>query len=442
MGKRSSSICCSVLWSLLSIWSIAAQGADSPSSKAKSPAETKVLTLDKAIGLALDNNPELRASQGQIDSATGRARQAKLWSNPELTLNAEDWPVKDGRGFADSKDTVGIAQTIPFFGKKRLDGQIGGSGVRLTEAELSLRRLELIRDVKIAFYQVLAAERSVEVEKDLVRVAESSANAARKRVASGESADQEQLRAEIQLEQARTELTGFENELAATRQTLALHLGRPDLAQSAVSGVLAESASFALLEKGPEQWLPTHPGMVSAKTNRDRAELELRRARLEPYPDVKVNFEGGRLGDFDQPIIQMGVSLPLPIIDRAQGKKQEAQANIRIAEAGQASTEQRLLRAWGTTSQRLRAAHKQVINYRERILPKANDALRLVQTGFEEGKFGFNDLLDTLRTTAEARLAYQQKLLELNVAHAELEALAVRETDPVKNLEPKQSLKK
>ena len=74
-------------------------------------------------------------------------------------------------------------------------------------------------------------------------------------------------------------------------------------------------------------------------------------------------------------------------------------------------------------SQRLRTAAQQVASYHERILPKANEALRLVQRGFEEGKFGFIDLLDTQRTAAEARLAYQQKLLELNVAQAELEAL-------------------
>jgi len=49
-----------------------------------------------------------------------------------------------------------------------------------------------------------------------------------------------------------------------------------------------------------------------------------------------------------------------------------------------------------------------------------------VQTGFEQGKFGFMDLLDTQRTAAEVRLAYQQKLLELNVAQAELEALLAR----------------
>ena len=130
-----------------------------PLHRHRSSSATNVLTLEGAIRLALENNPELRASSGRIDAATGRAYQAKLWTNPELTLSAEDWPVSGGGGFSDSKQTMGVAQTIPFPGKKKLDRQIGVSGVRLSEAELSLRRLELVRDVKIAFYQVLAAER-------------------------------------------------------------------------------------------------------------------------------------------------------------------------------------------------------------------------------------------------------------------------------------------
>ena len=87
----------------------------------------------------------------------------------------------------------------------------------------------------------------------------------------------------------------------------------------------------------------------------------------------------------------------------------------------------------------MRTAAEQVANYRERILPKANEALRLVQRGFEEGKFGFIDLLDTQRTAAEVRLAYQQKLLELNVAQADIEALFARvpsQASTADNLKP------
>lgn len=417
----------------------AAEGAESSPPPPSSSVVTNVLTLEAAIRQALESNPELRASSGRIDAAAGRAYQAKLWSNPELTLNAEDWPVRGGGNFSDSKQTVGLAQTIPFAGKKKLDRQIGASGVRLSEAELSLRRLELVRDVKIAFYQVLAAERLVQVEGELVKVAESSAATARKRVAAGAAADQEQLRAEIPLEEAKTELAGFQQELVAARQTLALLLGRPDLAEATVSGALAETASLTLLDQGPEQWLASHPSVVAVKTGRDRAELELRRARLEPYPDVRMGVAGGRIGETGQSIIQLGFSVPLPIIDRSKGKKQEAQANVRIAAADQVAIEQRLLRAWGTASKRFRTAAEQVTSYRERILPKANEALRLVQTGFEQGKFSFIDLLDTQRTTAEARLAYQQKLLELNVAHAELEALLARNPGENKPSEPTRS---
>jgi outer membrane protein, heavy metal efflux system len=390
------------------------------------PPENVVLTLTNALQLALANNPELRASGSRIDAASGRAYQAKLWSNPELELSAEDWPVSGGGGFSDAKQTIGLAQTFPFPGKKKLDRQIGASGVRLTQAELSLRQLELMRDVKTAFFQVLAAERLVAVETELVTVAESSASTAIKRVAAGAAADQEQLRAEIPLEQARTELAGFQRELIVAHQTLAMLLGRPDLSSATVSGALAEAPTPGLLDQGPERWLASHPSVVAARTSRDRTQSELRRARLEPYPDVKAAVAGGRIGETDQSIIQLGFSLPLPIIDTGKGKKQEAQANVSVAEAELSSIEQRLLRDWATARQRLRTAGDQVATYRDRILPKANEALRLVQTGFEQGKFGFIDLLDIQRTAAEARLTYQQKLLELNVAQADLECLLTR----------------
>ena len=87
-------------------------------------------------------------------------------------------------------------------------------------------------------------------------------------------------------------------------------------------------------------------------------------------------------------------------------------------------------------SKRYRTAAEQVANYRERILPKATEALRLVQTGFEQGKFNFIDLVDTQRTTAEARLAYQQKLLELNIAQAELEPRRSCSNRKPANLQP------
>jgi outer membrane protein, heavy metal efflux system len=159
------------------------------------------LSVEEAVSLALTNNPEFLGSGGRIDAASGRAYQARRWRNPELSLATEDIPLGSG-SFRDSKDTLGLTQTIPYPGKKRLDGQIGAADVRSSKADWHLRRQELTRDVKIAYFRVLAADRLVEVSRELVQVASASATAARKRVEAGATADQEQLRAEIQMSQA------------------------------------------------------------------------------------------------------------------------------------------------------------------------------------------------------------------------------------------------
>ncbi|HTL59327.1 MAG TPA: TolC family protein [Candidatus Limnocylindrales bacterium] len=400
-----------------------AAGACSTAVGTSSGIATNTLSLEEAVRISLESNPELRASGARVEAAAGRAHQAGKWTNPELELKAEDWPVSNGHGFSDAKQTIGIIQTLPYPGKKSLDKRIGGAGVKFSEAELALRRTEVVRDVKAGFYRVLATERLVEVSRELVSVAESSAATARKRVDAGAAAYQEQLRAEVQLEQARTELADFERDLATVRQAFATVLGRPDLRDANLSGALADAPDSTLTEARAESMLDRHPSTAAARTEVAKADLEQRRARLDPYPDVQVGMSGGRIGETDQSIIQLGFALPLPILDTGKGKKEEAKANVAVAEAELTRVQQALQREWANAQKRYRTAIEQVASYRDRLLPKATEALRLVRTGFEEGKFGFIDLLDTQRTTAEARLAYQQKLLEMNIAQAELEAL-------------------
>lgn len=385
---------------------------------------TNLLSLGAAIHLALESSPQLQASGARVDAAAARAYQAGKWTNPQLQMNADEWPVTGGgRGFADSIQTIGIAQTLPYPGKKSLDKQIGGAGVKVWQEELALRRTEVVRDVKAGFYGVLAFERLVEVSTQLVAVAQSSAAAARKRVEAGAAAYQEQLRAEVQLVQAQSGLKEFERERATAWQAFITVLGRPDLREAKLSGILSEWARPALMEKMGEEFLAEHPSVKMARASVERAELEYRRARLEPYPDVTAIFSGGKLGETDQGIIQLGFSLPMPVLDTSKGKRAEARASVRVAEAELLVVQQQLLREWANAQKRYRTAAEQVASYRDEALPKADEALRLVRTGFEEGKFTFIDLVDTQRTTAEVWLAYHQRLLELNIAEAEMEAL-------------------
>lgn len=387
-------------------------------------ARTQGLSLEAALRLALEHAPSLRAARAQVDAAAGRARQATVWPNPELELATEDGPTRGGGLLSEAKQTLGVVQTLPFPGKKKLDQQIGRVHVRLGWAEHQRQRLELMREVKVAYCSVLAAERLAETARALEHVATSAAAATRQRVEAGAGAEQERLRAEIALEEARAGRVRWEQERAVARRTLALLLGRPDLQEVPLDGRLVETVDPAVLDLKPAHWLAHHPDIRAARLVQERAELERRRVQLDPYPDIQVGVAGGReAGPAHASILELRLTLPLPLLDRSKGRRQEAQANVELAEAELAAAEQRLERTWTLATGRVRAAAAQAAAYRDHILPRANEALRLVQRGFEEGRFGFLDLLDTQRTTAEAQLQYQQQLLELNTALAELEAL-------------------
>jgi cobalt-zinc-cadmium efflux system outer membrane protein len=373
------------------------------------------LSLPAAVNQVMTGHPELGAARARIEAATGRAVQARLWPNPELEWSAEDWPVEDG-GWSRSKTMLGVAQTVPFPGKKSLEAQIGGQEILAAAAEYRQHEREAIRDVTVAFYTVLVAEKKRAVAAELVTLAQSLAAAARQRVAAGSAADQEQLRAEIELERAQLEATAADQELHAARRTLARWLGVTEL--PALAGSLPEEVA------GGRAPPPQHPRLAKAAANRQRAELELRRAKLEPLPDLTLGIAGGRDRAEDETLLEFRVSLPLPLWDRAQGRKREAQALAEMARYDVADAAQQFALAWDIARQRLVSAQAQTDAYRMRLLPKAEEALRLVRAGYDAGKFGLTDLLDTQRTARETRLAYYDKLLELNTAAAELAALS------------------
>ncbi len=99
----------------------------------------------------------------------------------------------------------------------------------------------------------------------------------------------------------------------------------------------------------------------------------------------------------------------------------EAAAELEIARNEVAAAEVLLATRFDAAVSRYRAAARQVESYRDKILPKAANAVKLVERGFAEGKFSLIDMLDTQRTSAAARLTYEKKLLEMHSTGAEIE---------------------
>ena len=75
------------------------------------------LTLNDAIGRALDHEPGLRASRAQVDITRGLREQAALRPNPSLSFSQQQEP-----GGADNQTRVEVQWPLDLF---RKTGRIG-----------------------------------------------------------------------------------------------------------------------------------------------------------------------------------------------------------------------------------------------------------------------------------------------------------------------------
>ncbi|HEY6174462.1 MAG TPA: TolC family protein, partial [Kofleriaceae bacterium] len=66
----------------------AAQPAAPTTAPGVTPAGTEVLTLERAIEIAMRQQPSLRQSKAQVEAAQGRADLARVARNPTIALDA------------------------------------------------------------------------------------------------------------------------------------------------------------------------------------------------------------------------------------------------------------------------------------------------------------------------------------------------------------------
>ncbi len=79
---------------------------------------TGVVTLRKALALALMHNPELKAFSWDVRVSQARQLQASLWPNPELEVEVEEVGGPGARtGFDAAETTIALSQLIELGGK-------------------------------------------------------------------------------------------------------------------------------------------------------------------------------------------------------------------------------------------------------------------------------------------------------------------------------------
>lgn len=365
-------------------------------------------TLDQLEAIASINNPSLRGALETIEVARGIHVQVGLPPNPEIGYLGTQ---------AFDKNTAGqqggyLGQTFIMGKKLRWNRDIASKDIEQAEWFHQKQQYRVTNTVKLRYYEILSAQRQVALAESLVSTAQRMADSTEQLRKAGEGTKTDVLQAEIELEQAELLLNNARNQYQAAWKRLTSVMGVPQLEAVPVAGDLELAPPEFEWETTLAELESASPDLQAVQVAVSRASSVTQRARVEPIPDITTQISGQRDQGGRQNILNAQVGIALPLWNRNQGAIYAAVSDQRRKEAEvermQLALRERLAQAF----QRYENSRQQVQRYREKIIPRSQEVLNLVNTGYKQGELTFLQVLVAQRTYFQTNQAYLQALTE------------------------------
>jgi len=372
----------------------AAYAADGPAEPAGA------LTLDTALALAIAYNDNLRAARHELAATDGGVLQAGLLPNPEVAVQMEDTRQ------ASRSLTAQINLPVELGGKRAARVGAAQKARELAGAQLAGTQAGLRAAVAAAFFQLLIAQERVALARGALGIATEGAQAAARRVSAGKIPPLEETKARVEQANAELELSEADAALAQARQGLGSLWGNPAPHFSAAGGEL-QAVPAAPAEAQLRDGLDAAPALLASQRELERRQAEIAVERSRQYPDLTVSLGAKRdngTGRGAYPVL--GLSLPLPLFDRNQGRLYTAIRQADMAADEYRATRVRLDTELRQAASRLAVARTSAESLHATLLPAAQQAYGAARRGFDAGKFTYLDVLDAQRTLFQARIRY------------------------------------
>lgn len=373
-------------------------------SEVESPPGSSLLGLEQ---IALASNPAIQQASAQISSLQGEKLQASLKPNPTFGYSGGE-VGNEGRA---GQQGVYFGREFESQTKRNLRMCVVDAEIAAATALLQIQEQRVLTDVRQRYYQVLVSQQKVQVLGDFGSQIESSAEIAQKLYEGREVTRIAALQSALQVKNLMIARNQADNELQAAYASLAAVCGMADgLTTDGLSGnpdpepdVL--NGGFTL-----QRILESSPEITRASLMLDRNQREVARQKGELIRNVDLQSTLNYDNNSDYMISNLQITIPIQVNNRNQGNIRAATA--RVQAAGNAIDKQvlDLKQRFAQAEREFQNAQFQIAQYRNEILPAAEDVLGLASEGFRAGEASYLELLTAQRSLLDAKLGYLDSL--------------------------------
>jgi outer membrane protein TolC len=406
------------------------------------PAEigAREITLEEAIAIALDNQPQIQARVADYLAAKQRVAQAL---SPLLPQVSALWTAFRSKSVSKSDVTVGgvtvdevtlrsvqtstqasltASQLLFDFGKTWASRDAARAASESVREDVEITKDLIILAVKESYFTQLFASRLVVVQAQALDRAELNVRSARGFYEVGTRPRFDVTRAEVDVANARVNLIRAQNAIAQARILLNTSMGVAIDSPTRIKDILAYEDITVDRERLVNEALARRPEYRQAKHRVEAADATVRRTFREFFPDlIGSGSVGTATTDFNE-VWSVGVSLAWSIFDGGNrfARYRESQANL---EATQARLRDQELRIWQEVEQSYVAVgeSKERIEAAQKAVESAQENFRLSQGRFDAGVGTIIELTDAQLALTQALNGEAEALSNYRIAVARME---------------------
>lgn len=383
-------------------------------------------TLEEVLDAALSRNPGLAEAREQVQEREARASAARRLPDPELKY--EQWGVPLGRPYAlDQAQTLmlGLRQSFPAPGSLAARGRSARDDAEAAADAARSRRLDIVRQVKHAFWTYARADREYWIHLEHVDLAQRAVDLTRGEYRTGRATQQDVLRAIVELSRLHNDVAGIEQERTSARALLNTLMARPPGAPLGRPMVPETPPAGDIRLVDLERRLDSdRPELAAARRAIRSREASAEAARIAGrWPTFMVGADYWLMPQME-PHHAYGamVSVSLPWLNpRHREEAREAEHARSAEEHALESAKNAALYELHDAAARVEAARQSLGIISRDLLPQARQSFEAAQSGFAAGQGTALALLDSLRSYLQVRVEESRARARLEMAVADLE---------------------
>jgi outer membrane protein TolC len=389
-----------------------------------------VLILDDLINIAIEKNPRLHSLYSAIQVDSAKIPQAGALPDPILSLNVLNLPTNS---FAFDQEPmtgkqIALRQLFPFPGKLGLQEDISSEGAAVSTANYQEYRNQIIRDLKIGFYDLFILDKSIEITNKNQQLLKEFTEIAESKYKVGKGLQQDVLKAQVELSKMIDRLIQLEQKREVKQAQINTILDQP------VNTILGrpEEPGFSTLDKTLDTLqimaILNRPLLIGWESMKKQSSLKVDLAKKGYWPNIGVflaytqrdELQNGNPGyDF----VSGGISLSLPIYS---GSKQSKKVEEKMYNKNMIDERYRqiLNQVNFELENKLTSMEKNaklVELFKTGIIPQASQSLESAMMGYQTDKVDFLTLINNQITLFNYELDYYRVISDYNKDLASLE---------------------